>query len=403
MLAVLLSLCLVAPQVRPNVVVVVWDDVGDRDAVPALTPNLHAMAAQGVRFRRAYSHGWCAPTRDSLLRGAVLGRARGDACLPPTSESGDHGALNIAKVFDGQGYRTLYTGKWHGGSSDVGSWPATLSVQGWDDVRAALPVGPTCGIGPGSVRIDDGVASQRGTPSTAETATVRDALLSWWAATPPPRLAMVNFKSAHSPYELPPQDVLPPGYAPPIEPTQRDLYEAEVRSLDFVLGQILSVVGPDTYVVVLGDNGTPADVPGPGQDPSRLKLTSYEGGVRIPLVVRGPGLAIGHESQALVHVADVLPTLARIVDVKPRLVVDGRTFVGPLIGLAGSRETVFVWSDPLLDTAMIGRRWKLLTRADGVEELYDLENDPLEQAPLPPVGPEAEALRAERDAVMAGG
>jgi hypothetical protein len=53
--------------------------------------------------------------------------------------------------------------------------------------------------------------------------------------------------------------------------------------------------------------------------------------------------------------------------------------------------------------AMIGCRWKLLTDPLGVEALYDLARDPAELVALPPTGPEADALRAARDAVLAGG
>jgi arylsulfatase A-like enzyme len=58
-----------AAQARPDVVIFVIDDVADSDIDAIPTPNLDQLAAQGVRYRRAYAHAWCAPSRDSLMFG----------------------------------------------------------------------------------------------------------------------------------------------------------------------------------------------------------------------------------------------------------------------------------------------------------------------------------------------
>jgi len=419
-LAALLLALLQAAPARPDIVIIVGDDIADSDiddvSAAGWTPSLDALAAEGVRYRRAYSHGWCAPTRDSMDRSRWLGVFRGDACALPVSVSRDPNDLSIAEVLDGQGYNTAHIGKWHLGVPEVGDWQLAPELEGYDRVLNGRPVGESCGV----VRLDDGVAS----PSAGgdETIACRDAFVQWWTETPSPRFAIVNFAAGHAPFKRPPPSILPPGYpqCPHVPCTNREAYEAEIAGLDVAVGQIAALVGPSTWIVFLGDNGTPGIVPGqdpadtvatrPEQDPARVKLTCYEDGIRVPLIVRGPGV-VPSESQALVHVGvDLLPTLARIVNIQPRPdaasgLSHGLSFAATFLGpVPGPRPFVFAWSPPpRLDRAAIGRRWKLLTRPDGVEELYDLLNDPLETTPLPPTGPEADKLRVWRDGVLAGG
>lgn len=410
--ALLLSLLTCASAPQSDVVIFVIDDVADSDLDVVPTPNLDALAAGGMRFRRAYAHAWCAPTRDSLNRSAWLGIDRGDACAPPGPNTPPPSAtFGMAAAFKSAGYATLHVGKWHIGTAPTGDWRLAPAFFGYDSVRNGIFVGPVCNIpGAAQMRVDDGVES---IVTEDNTIACRDAFLEWWNATPSPRFAVVNFGSAHAPFKRPPSSILPPGTPNPFNPTNRQEFEWEIQGVDFVLGQMLAVVGPQAYVVFLGDNGTPGLVAGenpsktvatrPDQDPAKVKLTCYEDGVRVPLIFRGPGVVSG-ENRCPVHAIDILPTFAQIFGASAMPQAQGRPFGASLIGLKGSTAPVFVWApSPRLDRAMIGPRWKLLTRPDGVEELFDLSNDPRELSPLPPTGPEADALRAARDAILLGG
>ena len=402
--------------------IVVIDDVADSDiddvSAAGWTPNIDQLAAEGVRFRRAYAHAKCAPTRDSLYYSRWLGLDRGDACAPPVLDSHSPADYSLPEVLEGLGYRTLHVGKWHVGASSRDTWFLSPELAGFDHVRNGVPVGPECNlVGGDQPRLDDGAYSVFNGDNTLA---CRDAFLDWWAATPAPRLAVVNFGAAHAPFKYPAAELLPPGYPPCglINCTNRREYEAEIVGVDTALGQMRAAIGLGTFVIFLGDNGTPGLVPGqspdvtvatrPEQDPARVKLTCYEDGVRVPLIIAGPKVVPG-ESQALVHVLDIMPTVARMVGAQPLPeassgLVQGVSFAAALIGLPGPRQDVFVWNPPpRLDRAVIERRWKLLTREDGVEELYDLMIDPLEQNPLPPVGMDADRLRARRAQVEAGG
>ena len=402
----LLLLPVAPPAERPDVVVFVIDDVADSDIDAIPTPNLDRLAAEGVRFRRAYSHAWCAPTRDSLMRSTWLGRFHGGACGPVDEGTLDFGEFNLAKLFEGQGYHGVHLGKWHLGTNAIGPWEMTAHLMGFDNVRAGFPIGDCADVARGWLRLDDGVTRT----STADvTISLRDAFSQWWDSLEGPRFAMVNLLAAHQPFAFPPRSILPPRYPRPLDPTNREAYEAEVVSVDFVIGQLLPALGPDTWIVFMGDNGTPGADPGQplrqtdatrnDQDPTRVKLTCYEDGVRVPLIIRGPGVAKGTESHDLVHVVDLLPTFAEILGTPMRVPVDGVSFAPVLFGGAGARDFVFVHSPPRRDNAIIQRRWKLLTNVKGQEELYDLQNDPREQHPLPPVGLVANRLRLLRTSI----
>lgn len=406
-----------APGFRPDVLVVVIDDVADSDIddlqARGWLPNISALAAQGVRFRRAYAHAKCAPTRDSLLYGAVLGVHRGDVCAGPGPLTAPAALPSMAEQFRGAGYATLHVGKWHVGAPAWGPWESVGALAGFDAVRNGVPVGPVCNV-PGTLqpRLDDGVYS---TVSGDNTIFCRDALMDWWATTSGPKFAMVNFGSAHAPFKYPHASLLPPNWpACGLSCTNRREYEAEIIGVDTALGQLMGFVGPSTCIIFVGDNGTPGLVPGESpsvtvatranQDPARVKLTAYEDGVRVPLIVAAPGV-IARESQSLIHVADLWPTLAHAIGLGPRPddLITGQSFGPALAGGKGPRADLFVWNSESASMAVIERQWKLLTRDDGVEELYDLSVDPLETNPLPPIGADADRLRSRRAEYLSGG
>ncbi|MDO8540356.1 MAG: arylsulfatase [Opitutaceae bacterium] len=122
-----------APASRPNIVVIMADDMGYSDIgcfgseIP--TPNLDALAAGGVRFTQFYNTGRCCPTRASLTTGlyphqAGIGHMTADQGLPGYRGTLSENAVSIAEVLRPAGYFTAMTGKWHM-SSKEGSTPWT--------------------------------------------------------------------------------------------------------------------------------------------------------------------------------------------------------------------------------------------------------------------------------------
>jgi arylsulfatase A-like enzyme len=255
-------------------------------------------------------------------------------------------------------------------------------------------------------RIDDG-----GTRYTSEyaTAAVRDETIRWWRATAGRKFAVVAFHAAHAPYHTPPPDLLPPHWPPPRNNRQR--FEAMIASVDIAIGQILAAIDLErTYVFFLSDNGTAQGVAssggsGPGgvfnDPPEDVKHTTFDGGIRVPLIVAGPGVARDKVSDALVSAVDFVATLRDVLRAAPygAGAEDSVSFAASLSepGRAGARAFVFseaygADNDGLDDQAVVTKRYKLRI-ADGVLQLYDLVADPAEDQPLSFLDPTNAAIR----------
>ena len=127
-----------SPAPRPNIVVIMADDMGFSDigsyGGEISTPNLDALAAGGIRFRQFYNAGRCCPTRASLLTGlyshqAGVGHMVGDLGSPSYQGHLNESCVTIAEVLKDAGYTTLMSGKWHVGESRP-HWPAD---RGFDE------------------------------------------------------------------------------------------------------------------------------------------------------------------------------------------------------------------------------------------------------------------------------
>jgi len=401
-LATLLLLCQ-----TPNVLVILGDDLGwpERHLMPALDE----IATRGVTFTRAYTFPVCSPTRYAALTGRYPRRAGiGDVVNAHNSASGASPAPDRLAVMLPEAlkptHETLLVGKWHLGRASVGARTDLLAltesgpfVSGFDSWLAGNP--NSISQGPGSsgyynwYRVDDAQITQGAT--VYATHAQRDAFIGWWGSTPGPKLGWLAFNSAHQPFDP------PPGRAP--TGTVRGDYEQLVADLDDSLQAVLAAVDlSTTWVVYVGDNGTPDDARPAGTPSGYWKGTCYEGGVRVPLIVSGPGVTSGICSDRLVSVLDIAPTLLEVLEVDSRGFEDGRSFADELGAWAGQPERAFVFTErydtpaanPSIgydDQAVIEACWKLRRvdrdgpgAAPSVDSAYYLPSDPYEQNPIDP-------------------
>ena len=415
----------------PNVLVVVMDDVGV-DAVSTYgvqpsapqTPTLDRLAAEGVRFAHAWAMPVCTPARAALLTGRMPRRTGMGSGVGPFDR---HGGLPLSEVTLAEllraapvPYATTAIGKWHLTSTDVGGLDAP-NLQGFEHYRGAianlLPAQTTDGSNQDYFRwqeTQDGVTAWR--TGYATQAEVDDALAAA-DAMPEPWFLYLAFHAAHAPYQ-PPSTASGVGQDPPAQ------FEATVRALDSELGRLLDGLGEDrlanTIVVVLGDNGTPPVAERPPFDEDPSKFTMFEGGIHVPFLVRWPGVAKpGAVSDALVHVSDVFPTVARAAGV-PEVSwpeIDGLD-LAPVL-----REPESAVAHTLLFTEDFGpngvsaqrlsdqvavrdERYKLIRLYGVGEALYDLqgvavEGDPIEVLPGSPEEAIQARLAAGLDAILA--
>lgn len=370
--------------------IVVMDDVGYEDQQSAPTPNLDLLASQGQTFTRAYGHPWCAPTRSSLFRGVWRGYYHGSICGPDVPDIPaidlDSTETMLPVVAESQGYETFLVGKWHMGHPrpsylGFGELFGPHSI-GFDHWASGVASGSNCWV-PGNV-LDDGAFRPRAGHSSSDQFTTYEALMNHADSLGSPIFGVLSFTDAHSPWNT------PPGF--PIVTTDVQKYQQEIEYLDQKIGQLMMDVGPSDWLIVMGDNGTPDEVsPAPG----RSKLTVYERGIRIPLIIKGPGFGPGTTSSLPVSVVDVMATVGDLLGVPTY--TDGESLLSPSRGWVFSSNPTFNFGEGR--HAIIEERWKLI-RQDGGEEFYDLQADPSELSPLPLSGPDYDRLKGLMDSVI---
>ncbi len=325
----------VGPRSGGNVLVVVLDDVGvDRLAAygmgvdPPPTPTIDALAERSVRFTRAWATPSCSPTRATLLTGrhgfrTGIGKASNAADGYPLADS----EVTFAELIRDEGpvpYSSAVVGKWHLGNFAEGHHLNPIR-QGFDVYRGV----------PGNLRTaearDGGPLNYYDYEYADETGLYRrhndylttvevDDAIDLVQTLPEPWLVYLSFHAIHWPAHIPPREL----YSGPELTSENshdddpDRYDANLEALDAELGRLLALVGDDTTIILLGDNGTEQDATRGPYPRDEAKLSMAEGGIRIPLMVAGPWVAEpGTEQDALIHSVDVFATLAQLAGVPP--------------------------------------------------------------------------------------
>lgn len=312
-----------------NVLVLLVDDVGV-DKVGAYgwdsaspTPRLDALAAEGVRFTRAYASPVCSPTRGTILTGRqprrsglgwIVDTGPRNAILP-------YEATTIPEaLWDARGpaWSDGAIGKWHMAGPEAPDWLMHPLDSGFSWFVGA-PGNPQYAEGRGYYHWTKNVNGTTEESDVYMTTDTVDEALARIAAMPEPWFLYVAFNAPHGPLNLPPAGLVSGPLPPPGAPADQ-VYDAVLEALDTEIGRLLDSMDAGvlsrTTVLALGDNGTsdagvPDDV-----DAGRNKHTPYEGGVRVPFIVTGPHVREpGRVSDALIHVADIFPTVADLAGV----------------------------------------------------------------------------------------
>lgn len=370
-----------SPARRPNIVIVLCDDLGYGDLAcyghPVIqTPNLDRFAAEGVRLTNCYSAGAnCSPSRTGLMTGRTPYRVGVQQQIPFLSPMHVRAQeITIAKLLRNAGYATCHAGKWHlNGMFNLPGQPTpadlgfdhSLGTQNnalpshqnpYNFVRNGIPVGPL-----------EGYASQL----------VVDEVTRWLTAerdSAKPFFLYVAFHEPHEPIRTAVQFAEPYDY--PDDPSRRAYY-GNVTQMDHAFGRLMKLLDDlgesrDTLVWFTSDNGPErtrwhnAGSPGPLR---ASKGHMYEGGIRVPGIVRWPKqIEAGRVSDVPVCGTDVLPTICEITGIAPPAdrKLDGESVAALLRGGEFRRARPLYWqfnyalSEPKL--AMRDGDWKILAR-----------------------------------------
>ena len=455
---------------KPNVIFIIadqhrWDFVSWQNNGVTHTPNLQRLAAAGVTFRSAYCNSpLCCPSRQSIASGRY---GVNSGCftnlheLPP-------GTPSFVQQFRDAGYHTCAVGKTH---MEIHAYDSDLTADyhlrfmdslGWDETHetsgsSMLMSGITCAYSrflQQEGKLDDVVRFYdfwwrspektsrpdpyfltqtwslpehlQETPFTARTA------IDWLNARDRSRpfFLHVGFAAPHSPVEplqrfldlYSADDESPPfGAQKPSNtlPHDRTGYRATISGIDHYVGRILDTLDQqnildNTIVLYLADHGEMA-----GDHDRFGKTCFFEGSIRVPLIIAGPGVQKGRTTDALVELIDLGSTLCDLCDVPAHSLDQGRSLRPVLTEPRDThRETVYaemgcdrmlfdgryklMWGDPWSDTRKLGTLHldKPVNIPPSPCRLYDMHSDPNELNNLAQDPSHAERLAAMEEKLL---
>jgi arylsulfatase A len=376
-----------ASRAKPNILFILTDDLGVSDLgcygrSEHRTPHLDRLAGQGMRFTSAYcAQPICSPSRAALLTGKTPARLHLTTYLPGRpdckSQKLAHPAMSmhvpleekmLSEHLKEAGYATACIGKWHVGGAGYGPLEQGFDVYHTGEANTA----PSATEG-GKGEYDLTAAAE----AFIENHRSR------------PFFVYLCHNTPHIPYAARPELV------DRNQAAYEKAYAAVVETMDDSVGRLLSKLealglAENTIVVFTSDNGGLHVPEGPHarithNTPFRAgKGFLYEGGLRIPLVVRWPGhVPAGRVVEAPVINTDWVPTLLELAGQPAPAGLDGTSFAGLLQGRAQTRARTFFWHFPHYNNqggrpagAVRDGDWKLVEYYDDNRaELFDLARD----------------------------
>jgi arylsulfatase A-like enzyme len=356
---------------QPNVILLLTDDLGWQDVKcydidepsPMETPNIDALAKQGVLFWQAYSPApTCAPTRCAIMSGNHPARAQKTHVVgggPPTPYNKElhrmmppwysgrmpEGELTLARVLQKNGYATGHCGKWHM-AINHNAYPQPED-QGFDWTRHNL--GTTRRMAPH--RLTGFATREEGDPYKLDEngfpyhQNSEDAMEFIAEHADQPFFLYYATWLVHTPIHTRSEALLQKyvkklGVELPENPNEwkgegqtNPFYCAMVEELDYYVGRLLKFLDEtedprwpghslreNTYLIFTSDNGGmerhPGEIITDNFPLARGKISAMEGGTRVPLIVRGPGIPANVQSDVMVNGLDFYPTILALAGIE---------------------------------------------------------------------------------------
>jgi arylsulfatase A-like enzyme len=333
---------------RPNLVLIFVDDLGYGDigcygAKKIRTPNIDRLAREGMRFTDFYvSQPVCSASRASLLTGAYANRVSLEGALNPTSTIGIHDNEHLlSQMLKQNGYATALFGKWH-----LGHQPRFNPLRHGFDEYFGIPYPNDSSKYHPTIRTYPPLPLLEGERVVAEEPDQSQFTRSFTERS----LRFIERNKDRS-FLLYLAHVMP---HVPIFASERfrgksagGLYGDVVEELDWSVGEVMAALkrhGLDerTLVIFTSDNGPFLSYGNHAGSAGPLrggKLTTFEGGVRVPGLMRWPGrIPAGRVSREVATAMDIMPTLAALVGAKLPNRIDGHDILPLLEGKPGAKS-----------------------------------------------------------------
>jgi arylsulfatase A-like enzyme len=393
---------------RPNVLVIVADDLGYGDlgcygGKDIRTPHLDRLASQGARLTDCYAAApVCSPTRAALITGRYPQRAGFEWVVRYGEKTWGLAAsqTSVARLLKDAGYRTGLFGKWHLGYRKENA----PNAHGFDEFFGFLAADLDYyahreATGEPGLYENTRLVQRKG----YLTDLITESALAFLAKNARrPFFLEVAYNAPHWPFQTPgkPSDVRTSKTYGPETGTRAD-YVRMVEHLDQGIGKLLAALDKhgltkDTLVIFFSDNG--------GERLSNNgpffhgKYTLWEGGLRVPGLVRWPGVVPAKTvSRQAVITMDLTASILAATGVKPAvgLPLDGEDVLPIVAGKKPARERTFFWrlnrpDEQFGQKAVRRGKWKYVADRE-MELLFDLEKDPGERRTLAYQHPEVVA------------
>lgn len=397
---------------RPNVVLIVADDLGAMDlgcygSTFHRTPALDRLARDGVRFTQAYAASpVCSPSRAALLTGKHPARLHLTDWLPGRPDLPAHklqrpkfcqelplAQVTLAELFRAAGYVTGHIGKWHLGGEGYGPLQQGFDWNIGGD-HTGTPLSYFAPFSKGGRTMPGLSEAPSGQYLTERYALEAERFLEMHRDRP--FFLYLPHNAVHTPLHAPDELVrLFPAATPFAGQQNNPIYAAMLLALDRAVDRVrrkLTELGlvERTWIVFTSDNGGLATKEGPNTPAtSNAPLREgkgwlYEGGLRVPLIVAGPLVqTAGRTSDAVVWGCDLFPTLAALCGLELPHPVDGVSFAAVLTHSTALPERTLYWHYPHYSNqggrpggaVRVGSRKLIEFYEDGRRELYDLATD----------------------------
>jgi N-sulfoglucosamine sulfohydrolase len=301
--------CRAALPARPNIILIIADDLGCEDSGPygckgVRTPNMDRLAHEGMKFTRAFNTcSSCSPSRSCIITGRYPHNTGAERLHMPLPKE----RITFVEKLKAAGYWTAQAGKWHLGP---------FVTDRFDSVTFASKGPPT--------PADDGSGCMKWVATLQ--ARPKDKPFFFWLASIDPHRPYFEGTLA-VPHK--PQDVWAPPFLPDVAPTRKDLamYYDEIGRLDIYIGKVLvelerQGVLDDTLIFFITDNGRPFP---------RCKTSVYDSGIQSPFIVRWPAVVkAGTTCGSLISSVDLAPTILQLAGLPTEPTFQGKSMAALL-------------------------------------------------------------------------
>ncbi|WP_443939272.1 arylsulfatase [Pedobacter sp. MW01-1-1] len=412
---------------KPNIIFILADDLGygnvqsfnPRSKIP--TPNIDQLGNEGIKFTRFYAGSTvCAPSRCSLITGLSTGHSfiRGNAKAKDGLAALRAQDFSVAQVMQQNGYKTGMFGKWGLGDQDSQGAP---NLKGFDRFYGYLDQShahkyhtpylyeivqnKTVKVTIDSTAFTDDLIMDKAKQFISQNKD--NPFFLYLPLTLPhaelkvPEVYMKRFQNEDGSSKFPPEKAFQKRGNYDYQEQPHAAFAGMVSKLDDNVGAILALVkqlglDKDTYIFFTSDNGPHQEG---GADPEYfnssgafrgIKRDLYEGGIRVPMVVRAPGnIPAGQVNGTAWAFWDLMPTFCALANIKGPETIDGLSFAASLKGGKAPKEHPYLYwqfNEGNFKEAITQGDWKLIRfkSADKPEvyELYNLTNDRAERTNL---------------------